>query len=512
MRYGRLVSPAAAAAVRIGAVLGIGEDAGSPGDASDVEDERHPPVSSHGRAGEGAESLQLPPERLDDDLLRVSHFVDEQPELAPLGGQNDHRECPVRGAGHRAGPDLARQVHERQQRAAQPQHPGPLHVHDHVRLALGADAHEFHQARLGHGVAFALRGNDERGDDHQRQRHPDPADAAAPGRGGHLHRSPDSLHVGAHHVHAHAAAGDLRDGVGGREAGAKHELDRLPLREPLRLLGPDETDRHGLGSNLLQVHAGTVVLDLHDHLAPVVEGADGHRALRGLARREARVRALDPVVDGVSHHVRERVLDGLEQGLVELGFLSARDEPHLLPADVGGVAGHAGKAGEDVVDRLHPGLHHRLLQAGGELVDPNGSGREPCVLAARLLAEQLVAGEDQFADEGHESVKNRHGHPQRASPLPASACDSRARAGLAFSAGIPAGTAAAAVGTGAGSAAGGGRTSVGAGRCGWKMGSGTSTGAGAWGAPAPAGGAAGVARAFSLWTSAGYPSSPSAPV
>src|SRR5215212_1702501 len=86
----------------------------------------------------------------------------------------------------------------------------------------------------------------------------------------------------------------------------------------------------GLLAELDRVDAGAVVGDLDDDLTALVAGAQGQHALRRLAGRLAGVRSLDAVVDRVAHEVGQRVLDRLEEGLVELGLAPLHLQPDGL--------------------------------------------------------------------------------------------------------------------------------------------------------------------------------------
>ncbi len=51
---------------------------------ADVEDEGHPTVTKNRRAGVGADSLELPRQRLDDDFLGVQDAIDDKTESTPV--------------------------------------------------------------------------------------------------------------------------------------------------------------------------------------------------------------------------------------------------------------------------------------------------------------------------------------------------------------------------------------------------------------------------------------------
>ncbi len=80
------------------------------------------------------------------------------------------------------------------------------------------------------------------------------------------------LDVGFHHIHAHAAAGDVRHLLGGREAGQQYQLGRFALRHSGSALGADQALFHGFLANALEVQPGAIVGDFDIHLAALVIG------------------------------------------------------------------------------------------------------------------------------------------------------------------------------------------------------------------------------------------------
>ena len=62
------------------------------------------------------------------------------------------------------------------------------------------------------------------------------------------------------------------------------------------------------------VDAGAVVGDFDHDAAGAMRGRQPHFALRRLAGGDARLRALEPVVDGVADHVRQRIGEALDHG------------------------------------------------------------------------------------------------------------------------------------------------------------------------------------------------------
>jgi hypothetical protein len=128
-------------------------------------------------------------------------------------------------------------------------------------------------------------------------------------------------------------------------------------------------------------------------------------ALGVLAGRGALLGRLDGVVDGVADQVGERVLRRLEDGAVELGLLALHLDADLLAAGVGEVAHDARHLAPDAVDGLHARLHDALLQLAGDEVQPLRGPHEVGVGPRRGVLHDLVAGEDELADERHERVE-----------------------------------------------------------------------------------------------------------
>jgi hypothetical protein len=119
-------------------------------------------------------------------------------------------------------------------------------------------------------------------------------------------------------------------------------------------------------------------------------------------------RGLDPVVDRVAHEMNERVLDRLDDRLVELGLAALHRDADLLAAGDCEVAHDARQLPPEPADRLHAGLRHALLQRGGDRVEPLGGRGERGLGARAADLEELVAGEHELADEVHQPIEQPH--------------------------------------------------------------------------------------------------------
>ena len=108
----------------------------------------------------------------------------------------------------------------------------------------------------------------------------------------------------------------------------------------------------------------------------------------------------------------ERILDGLEQALVQLGLLALHLQAHAAAQRLREIAHDARHLGKDVRDRLHARLHHALAQIGRDHIQP--ARKQGHVGIGRGGLQNLVAGQHQLAHQIHHPVQQRHIHAQRA--------------------------------------------------------------------------------------------------
>ena len=113
-------------------------------------------------------------------------------------------------------------------------------------------------------------------------------------------------------------------------------------------------------------------------------------------------RGLQAVVGGVAHHVRQRILDQVEHLAVEFGVGAVHLQFDLLAEFAGEVADDARQLLPGIADRLHPRLHDAFLQLGGDVGQPLQRHLELGVLVAAGDLQQLVAGQHQLGDHGHQ--------------------------------------------------------------------------------------------------------------
>ena len=168
------------------------------------------------------------------------------------------------------------------------------------------------------------------------------------------------------------------------------------------LLLAHESGLDGLGQNLVPIESPSVVLDGDADAAAFVEGVQTDRAQLGLVAGEAFIRRFQSMIGGISHEVRERIADGLDDGFIQLGFLAGEDELNLLPRFPREISDQPGKPAEGAADGQHTDAHDPFLnfpRVPFELRDPFQQHRQLRHLEAHTQVAEHRLGNDQFADE-----------------------------------------------------------------------------------------------------------------
>ena len=114
------------------------------------------------------------------------------------------------------------------------------------------------------------------------------------------------------------------------------------------------------------------------------------------------------MIAGVANQVHQRILDGLDDGPVELRLGSVHLQADLLAEGHRHVAHHPRQLVPDHPDGLHARLHDALLQFGGDQVQPLRSRVERGILALGVELEDLIAGQHQFSHQIHQLVEQSH--------------------------------------------------------------------------------------------------------
>ena len=198
----------------------------------------------------------------------------------------------------------------------------------------------------------------------------------------------------AYHIHAHAPTGDLGDDGRGGEARLEDHVLGLAVGHGLRLGGCDVALAHGALADLLGIDARPVIADLDDDAVSLLARAEVNRSVRGLARRQAGLGVLDAVVDRVAHYVDERVVDLLEDLLVEFGLAAVDHQLDVLAELLRQVADGARERLEDGVGREHAQAHALLLQ----VVDDHRRAGHVLRVVLHILRELAAAARHEGVD------------------------------------------------------------------------------------------------------------------
>jgi hypothetical protein len=165
-----------------------------------------------------------------------------------------------------------------------------------------------------------------------------------------------------HDVHADASAGYFGDFRGGAEAWLENQVERFLVGKTGSFVGRDEALLNRLLADKRGVNAAAIIAHLDDDLRALMEGVECYGAARGLARSETLVGGLDAVVYGVAHEMHKRLVERVEDALVEIGVFTRNVQGHVLAALFGDVAHDARKAAEELLDRNHADFQDALVQ------------------------------------------------------------------------------------------------------------------------------------------------------
>src|SRR5262249_54938144 len=150
-------------------------------------------------------------------------------------------------------------------------------------LRIAARAHKLDDGELRNGEAVAGNLDDQRRHDGEREWNLDGEGRSTVPYRFDIDEASDLIDVGAHHIHADAAAGDIGDLVRGRESRREDELLDLALGEVLGLRFRYQAVGNGFGLDPLDVEAASIVGNLDDDVATFVTGGKDDGATLGLA-------------------------------------------------------------------------------------------------------------------------------------------------------------------------------------------------------------------------------------
>ena len=220
------------------------------------------------------------------------------------------------------------------------------------------------------------------------------------------------MNVVAHDIHSDASAGNLRHLLGGREArqqderiefGVGHFFERPRAREPAFA---------GLLLDARYVETSTVVLDLERDLTGVIGGGDADQACIELAGGDALGDGFDAMIGGVADDVRQRRAHEFDHLAVQLGLRAKGLDPDLFSQFQRKIAHQARQGGKQLIERLHPHAHDRVLQIAGGARQILHGALDALVAPIRGELQQLVAGQHEFRDDSHQPVEHadRYAH------------------------------------------------------------------------------------------------------
>ena len=151
-----------------------------------------------------------------------------------------------------------------------------------------------------------------------------------PGAGFDVDRALQAMQHALHDIEANAPAGNFGDFIGGAESGPEDKCMDFgsPKRSDSSAVMRPFLDSLVLDS--LRIDAAAIVADLDDHLVALVVGREADGSMRRLAGAGAlpRFRCHD---DRIANQMRQRLGDGVEKALVQIGVLPADHQFDVLP-------------------------------------------------------------------------------------------------------------------------------------------------------------------------------------
>ncbi len=209
------------------------------------------------------------------------------------------------------------ELHERHQIAAQPQH--ARRADQSVDVG-GRRPQAFHDRRHRHDVGLRTDPDDHAVHHRERQRQRQLNSHAAAAIRLERNAPADVLDIAANDVHADAAAGNVGDLFGGREAGQEDEIVDLIVAE--RSVGAHQSALARLVENALGIDTGAVVPDLDDDAAAAMLRGKPDRSFLGFSRGRPIRRRFDAVIDRVADDVGQRIAETFDDRSIDLGVFA----------------------------------------------------------------------------------------------------------------------------------------------------------------------------------------------
>jgi hypothetical protein len=147
----------------------------------------------------------------------------------------------------------------------------------------------------------------------------------------------------------------------GRKARCENKIVDVGLGLRCDFRFRSKTGLNRLGLDARRVEAAPVVGDLDDDMAALPRSAQPDRASTRLAGGASLGRALDAVVGAIANQVRQRIFDQLEDLTIELRLGSVRFNADVFTELGRKVTNDPRQPLPCIADRLHPRLHHLVL-------------------------------------------------------------------------------------------------------------------------------------------------------
>ena len=372
-------------------------------DAGRIKDKNDGAVAQDGMTREHLQVGKRSGQRLHHDFLDVGHAVDDDAEAV---GADAHHDCELFTVRRIA---VAVETHDVAQFdggndfLAELQDKRVLNVLDKLVIVL-AEADCFDDGRLGKCETLACDLNDECGGDRKRERDTEREAAALALHGRERDRTTNAFDIRAHDVHADAAAGDVRDDLGRREAGLEDEAIDLFLAHGAQVLLGSETLRNHLLLDALDVEALAVVGDVDGDLACFMCCRDADLAHFGLALGRTLFRPLDAVVGTVADEVGEGIANDFDELAIKLGVGTFGDEFDVLAKLSRKLAHEARQVRVKAPYGLHASAHNSVLKVARQRREMLQRRLDGVVVAMTRKLEKLVAREHKLGDQLHHAL------------------------------------------------------------------------------------------------------------
>ena len=309
--------------------MDFGDDFRPLGEAQDIKDQSHIAIAHDGGSGEALDPFEVFAQGLDDNLLRVIDPIHHQPELPAVRLQYDDIDhVGVRGfrvpriCGRGFDLQFTREIGQGQEFPAQAIHRHAVQGLDAALGFLAIEPHQFDQTDLRNREPVSGRRDDQGGDDGESQGNLDFQRRAGPDHAMHIHRASDFRDVGPHHIHTHAAPREIGYFLNGRKAWQKDQIERLAVAHARRLFGGNQTFLYGFLPDAVHIDSGPVVANFNIDLAALVIGPQTQDPLRVFAAGLPPLNGFDSVIHGIADNMRQRILDRLNNGAIELRLIS----------------------------------------------------------------------------------------------------------------------------------------------------------------------------------------------